>query len=459
VEVVIFLGSMPTPLRQVLTETVRGWSIDELWVACSGNLTVERTFPELVKHSNDVSIYSCALGWWASGQPMPFTLKMDAAAELGWLEPYLDTRTGILATIMLSTRFLDSAGKANAYHERNLRGWRSQFPRLHAQTVDRIEKSGLSVASYAAKDALQWLQDDVPASAAVVSYPPFDTGGYEAMWKALDATFDWPAPTYPVLDEGRVKDLVDLVADREHWMLGVVQQQPQLEPYLVGRVQTTNRARPFFVYASAGSPKRNVGPHQRSEPVHVPRLAADDHLTGDERITIAALTAPQFVSLRSQYLDPTIAPALPLLQFAVLADGKILGCLAFNGPDGSAMADKNSVYMLSDFPVAPTSYDRLASFIAMCAQSAEVQLLCQRSLSRRVNSIVTTAFSNNQVSMKYRTAKLTLAKRVETPQDPHHRYMLNYTAPAGRWTLAEAYRQWFKTQSDKITGRPKKARA
>lgn len=38
----MFLGSIPTDLRKIISEYVKDWQCSDVYVGCSGNLTVER---------------------------------------------------------------------------------------------------------------------------------------------------------------------------------------------------------------------------------------------------------------------------------------------------------------------------------------------------------------------------------------------------------------------------------
>ena len=131
-------------------------------------------------------------------------------------------------------------------------------------------------------------------------------------------------------------------------------------------------------------------------------------------------------------------PRRSALRLEPLESRDLLSVSAF--PDTS-----NGIYLLSDFPVAGTDYPRLSKLVLYAALSKEAQALAQRSLSRRVKHAVTTAFTDNPVSMKYR-GLFELIGRKELPRgsDPvkDHRYMLNYAAAMGAWTLDEGLAEW-----------------
>lgn len=432
----MFRGSVPADLRSIVHEQTTGWDAQPVYIGCSGNFTLERVLissGRFALHSNDVQLYSSALGWYFADGEVPVTLKESSREALGWLEPYLDGGVGTLAVIMLGTRFLDGVGKTNSYYQRMMKATREQFPRMHAKTVERLQASDLTLASYSAMDVREWLRDRVPADGAVATFPPFFAGDYEQQFASLDDHFDWPEPEYPTLDEAGKDALIEQIVDRPRWIMGLHVRREALEPHLRGIVQTTNRGVPIYVY-SAGGATRVVRPNQPLELVHNPRLTQDDEI--GERMTLSVLTAGQFSTLRSQYMNHNIKPGQPLLAVAVSVDGLVIGAFAYSPPKYSP----TTAYLLSDFPVSPTSYKHLAKLVLHAAVSKEAQMLVQRALSRRITDVVTTAFSQNPSSMKYR-GLFSLQSRKES-EDPLYKWMLNYESKVGRWTLAEGLAEW-----------------
>lgn len=430
-----FIGSIPPPLRSIVHEYTRSWEVDDIHVACSGNFTIERALEGRCRlHSNDVSIYTSMVGaWLADRDDLPLAVKAEHQDEWGWLSAYLTTPIDRAATVMIGTSAFQGLHRATPFHQRQRAAYRDQWPRLHADTLDKLAAVDLRLASYSPCDASAFLHT-VPPDGAVLSFPPFYSGGYETLYAGLDELFEWDAPTYDVMDLDGLHAMIEQLESRPHWLYGLDHRHPDREDHLRGVVQVSNRNVPIYVYSSHGS-TRWTGPAQTMEAVTAPKLGVDDEL-GD-RLALAKLSAGQVNALRSHYLDPRIAPAATELALGVLVDGVLVGCFALSR---DKFANGANAYLLSDFPVAPTQYKRLSKLILYAALSREAQVMIERTLSRRVRVILTTAFSDHPSSGKYR-GLFKLTKRTETPDAPHA-FQLNYAADAGAWTLAEGLATW-----------------
>ena len=180
----------------------------------------------------------------------------------------------------------------------------------------------------------------------------------------------------------------------------------------------------------------------------VARLGKDDDI-GNE-IKLIKLSSQHFHMLRSQYMNPYIKPGQETASYGVLVDNKLVGVFAFSASPSFANWDKHietpTMYLLSDFPVGPSKYKRLAKLVLYAALSKESKLLAESLTNKRVRSLTTTAFSKRPVSMKYRGLFKLLSKKEtnkasDDEPDMSKRYYsqgfeLNYGAIMGQWTLA-----------------------
>lgn len=440
----MFVGSIPAEIRSIVSEYLKLWKPQELWVAGSGNFTIERIAnsvdPAMAIHGNDVSIYTCTLGDWLAGQPVQLAVKDASLDRLDWLAEYFDGGIGSVAALMIAGRFMEFVDKADhPYFGRMLTGWRAQFPKLFDETRAKLEKLTLRLKSFAAEDMATWLPNTVPADGAVMTFPPFYKGGYSTLYKDLDLHLDWPEPAFDEMDRGDVLDLLEVITGRERWMVALPEPDDELHQHLRGIVQTSAQNIPIYVYTS-GRPMRISRPRQQLEPVYAPRLRAGETIEGP--LTLAPLTPGQFGALRSQYLDRKIVPSAnaAAVAYAVCCAGKIVGVFAFRPQ--VKMFDTDGVYLMADFAVPHTDYRRLSKLVLAAAMSHEARQLIEGTMNRRVTHVETTAFTDRPVSMKYRG----LMTKGKTGEDKSgaHKHAIAYSAPAGRWNLQEAYEMWTK---------------
>jgi hypothetical protein len=453
----MFQGTIPPPLRQIVHEHAATWPADrDVYVGCSGNFTIERTLAPLGRrlHSNDVNPYTCALGWYFAGQPVPFTLKSESREHLGWLEDSLDDGVGTVATLMMGTEFLDFVGRSTYYHLRMVEAHRDQWPRMYPETIERMKAHTLRLASFFAGDVRDYL-DQVPDGAPVVLFPPFWADGYKTMFRGLEKHFDWPEPSYRPVDLDGKHEIIDRVVDRPNWLLGLQERVDELEPFRAGYVKVSPRAVPIWVYAQPGT-TRYVGPRQKTAPILMPKIGPDEDLQGDLRLH--QLTPAQFNGLRSQFLDPRIDPGDPVVTFAVSCGGKLIGAFGYKLDNQDGLG----VYLMADFPVGWSKYKRLSKLIVMAATSREATHVLERLRSHRTIRWATTAFSDNPISGKYGRGipGVRLLSRKEC-EISNHKWQLSYVGNLGDWDLAGALDIWSRKHGkvqrkpgDRHSGRP-----
>lgn len=438
----MFQGTINTETRAVLREIVLGWGRIPVGVGCSGAFTVERTLYDSVLdlHSCDVSLFSYALGQLFSGGTPSVRLSERGREVVPFLEDGLGTALDVAATILILSDYPYVFAKLERpYAVSLLSEIRRQWPRLLARTRERLSQNPLRVSQYYNGDVLEF-EAALDADYAFVSYPPFYSGGYERLFKALDELFDWPRPEYKVLDDHDVHEFaLRVAAGRSKWCIVLKDPLRELEPYLRGVVQHRGQV-PCYVFASDG-PRRFIGySSPPARPVGMPRLMDLSQLTPDTRLELRRLTADQFEFLRAEYLGKAVTrTGTPTLALAVVADGYLCGAFAVRDGQGKGPV----AYMLTDFSVLPRS--RLSKLVLHAAMSREARVLIQTALNRRVTHLLTTAFTDRPVSMKYR-GLFRLTKRM-TAEDGG--YALNYEAPIGHWTLQEGYAKWWTSSPSK----------
>src|SRR5690606_4864514 len=126
---------------------------------------------------NDVTLYSVALGAWLADQELPLAVRPEHAADYGFIARTLDTPIDRAASVMLASRLSTTVGQRAPYYIRMREAYAEQWSVLHGETVARLRKTRLRLASFGAEDVYTWI-DRVPKEAAVITYPPFFAGDY-----------------------------------------------------------------------------------------------------------------------------------------------------------------------------------------------------------------------------------------------------------------------------------------
>ena len=467
----MFYGSIPSDVQTIMANTIKEWDCTDLYVGCSGNFTVEKSICPLQKfrlHSNDVILYSYCLGRYLSGQQIELTLTQDGLDKIPWIEKYLHTSIDSLAALMLMSGIVRYMDKDNAYYVKMYKEYVKQFEVLHSQTVEKINKNETRLASYFHGDAMQFVKE-VPNDAGFVSYPPFRKAGKAFIkdFAKLESLFNYEPPAYTIFDENTLLDYFKLIAEKRYWLIGTDMKLPEpFDRYLKSVSKTTNRGIAIYLYANTGK-THYIGPRQETENLNIPRLMPGDVV--GEHIELKILSNNAFQTLRSEYMNINIRPGAATMAIGVMVDGKLCGVYAFSASptpsNWDTHIDTPTIYLLSDFPVEPVDYDRLAKLVLYAALSKESKLIAENITRKRIKSLVTTAFSKNPVSMKYRGLFEVLNRKEHNaldedwakdidPSNAYYRqkYQINYGAKMGEWTLAEGLRIW-KMKHSQRTGK------
>lgn len=457
----MFHGSLPDSVQQIMGDIVKNWRCSDIYVGCSGNFTIERMLKGITDarlHGNDVTIYSCLLGDYFAGNPLKAKYNENYQGPMEFVKDYMKTDLDIISVVLLLSKMSVYLGsKPNPHYIRMIDAFKNQWNSLFEQTRLKIEKAGQFLSSFYAGDVIEWV-DEVPKEQGFICYPPFYSGDYEKMFKVIEQIIDWEPPEYDMIDKEKIYDMFRKLTEREYFVFGTNDKLDEFSDYLIGISQTTNRGVPLYVYSK--SPKsRIIMPRQKVDSLLVERIGKDEDI-GDE-IKIIELKSENFKALRSQYMNPYIKPGSETASYGVLVDNKLIGVYAFSASPTLSNWDKHidtpTMYLLSDFPIAPTKYKRLAKLVLYAALSKESKMLAERLTNHRIRSLVTTAFSKNPVSMKYRglfkllnKKKLAGVDEGETDMSKiyyNQGFQLNYGATMGEWTLAEGLSMWKEKHS------------
>jgi hypothetical protein len=431
----MFIGAAPQQAVEQVTRSVPFAEWRQVFVGCSGSFRLERAVkalhPTVTVHSNDVSLLSCALGALATGAEIPIRF----IGRLAFIEDALAgrdfaARVGAIEVALEMAKYK----RDNEFARAHFAHYRDRFADFLGPVSVRLATffKGLDIADFQSGDFREQGRRACDAGGGVLAYPPLERNGYETLYRFLNENTDWPRPVYDVWDpahlDGWLGELDDM---RGRYCILTDQILEHHEPATVYR---GNATRPIYAYAdrAATSVRRSTRP---SQPFRYTNLDPDS-LTKRSRVEIITANSAQMNFLKDIYLAKGIAHTSGTANFLVLIDGHLAGGFILREEKHAS----NSAYMLCDFALSPKS--RVSKLIAMLATSETVTGRLEIMFLERIETVLTNAFTDKPVSMKYRgvfelvgrsPGKLSYVSRVRrrTPDALYREWFQQYVANAG----------------------------
>ena len=433
----MFTGAINSTVRQFLVSRAEVFNNATVVVGCSGGFTIEAVITQHASpaaiHSNDVSLYSCALGGWLTGKPIRFEVA-DPTFE--WLRPHFTSDTNRVAALMVLFTALEWERQRHEHEKRMWRNYVHAFSDLVAETRNRLEGAKVRVDSFFAGDVLDHFQHfDGDDTAIFCCYAPTYGGGYERMYTRLEQIFTWDTPTYPLLDDARRQHLLEWMRQRRYLWYDdrlLPDEQPVME-------QRSGRRRTVYLYSNV---IQNPAFFVDVQPGDLPkmRLAGSGlKITPKSQVTLKRIKTTELARFKDAFLSKAVLYGQGTWAFAVLVDGVTVGFLEYT----PARYFTNDVYMMADFAVPGTPYRRLSKLVLMLAVAGETRILLERLSEVRQRNVRTTAFTDRPVSMKYRG----VMKLQRRGQDDDGRPFLNYGAGFNDSTWQGVLAEWLKRHS------------
>jgi hypothetical protein len=163
-------------------------------------------------------------------------------------------------------------------------------------------------------------------------------------------------------------------------------------------------------------------------------LMPEDEIPRSAQVRVKEVDISTINHYRNMYLSKKIQLGSGGPCFLVFAGNKLFGFLIFQAYSKKG-GPSNEIYLLSDFVVPSTRYRRLAKLLLMAVTCREMKQVLDEMHIRDYASILTTAFTDRPVSMKYRGV-FDLAKRGEG--------FLNYRGTFGENAFKEVVSSWMK---------------
>lgn len=430
-----FIGSINDKLRKFFHTHSRVLDGRDCYIGCSGNFTIEqiisRRCPSARLFSNDISLYSSALGHYLIDRPFQMEVVND---ELLFVREYIARgQAEGVAILSLMLSMFKFEKRNNDFSNRMWETYLLNFEKLLEETTSKIKAAAehIRITDYTMID----VHDYYPRPDGVsIGFLPTYVGGYEKLFKRLDESITWQSPSYGMLTTERREESIEWMTQGDYILYD--DQERQLP--CVARVDLPGK-RTVFIYSNLefgkGIFRKKI--NETVKPYNL--LMPEEEIPVRAKISLQETDLPTINHYRNLYLSKKIKPGSGGPCYLVFAGGKLFGFLIFQIYSVKG-GDPGDIYLLSDFVVPSTRYNRLAKLLLMVSKCREVKKTLDEKSIRNYQAILTTAFTDKPVSMKYR-GLYELAKRGKTGEG---KPFLNYRGEFNETTFEEVVTQWMK---------------
>lgn len=450
----MFFGTVPTDVIKQFLKVCPVGDWPKVYVGCSGSFKVDgtllKTFPEMEVHSNDVSLFSSAIGFLLSGQTLTwtFTKKLDWLEEKLYAKPYIERVAALITAANYFRRYSEKSVFSRSMGAYLLEHWEDH--EFHVLKLLERKLNETRVASYFCGDFLTHLDHAQEAGAAFVTFPPYFRGDYESMFRKLHNNTEWTPPEYTMWDSSMVPGLLEnLRARKIHFCLLSDQK-------LDGVSSAFRSALGKAVYLYTDSYKSSL--HQVPGPQALPfryEPVNPDTITRKSILEVVQVSAEHLAFLKNQYYVAALRAFTDgEFNYLVLIDGCVVGGFTYSQIRKNGMMatgeDAANLFLLADFVIAHQG--RLSKLIPMLALSKSALKAAERKFLMHYKRVSTMAFGDKPVSMKYRGI-YELKKRLDNDTaNSDKKFKLLYQGDVTQETPQQIYVRWY----DKYFAKTKK---
>jgi len=414
---------------------------DGIHLCCSGSFRLEQAIiqkhPSAQIYSNDVALWSSAIGALAAGAPIALTFR----DRLSFVEDLLGpdaTPKNRVAAIVVAQELSRFSGK-NDYAQSHFKYFETEFLRLHREALAKVDllMAKLPIAGYFSGDWVAHVDEAIAKGRGIAAFPPFFKGDYESQYKFLEANVEWDAPTYDLYNPDWLSGIVDKIEESGVPYCILTDQVLEGRKPTIEYVQ--GRKSPHYCYGS--SPETSIR-HIFNKPKPFTYTPIDcSKITKESTCTIVPADAGNLNYIKDMYLGKGIIHTTGMANYFVLIDGMLVGGIIYSLSKFASKGydSREILYLLSD--VVLKSEGRLSKLVAMLAASREVVRPVERKLTQKIRFVITTARSQKPVSMKYRGIYEKLSVREADP--PETGLIIQYGSTIRDQSIQEVYEEWY----------------
>lgn len=424
----MFVGAVPKEVVGQVLATVPFDAWGDVYVGCSGSFRFDRSVkmrhPGCRVYSNDVSLLTCSIGALAMGREFSIAFK----GALDFVEPAIDGLgfRGRVAAVMVAAAMGQFTGK-NEYAQAHYRHYREHFRTFVDQALPKLAAlvAEIKIEDYFAGDFLEQADRAEKSGGGVACFAPTYKGGYERIYRLVNENTDWPAPKYGIWNPD---SLPGFIASLEQRKIPYCVISDQLLAHRTPTTEWRGSNKPVYTYSSNQSASYR---RRRPAEVQFKYVAVDPAaITVDSRVMVCVTDSKRMNFVKNVYLQKGIEHTEGRYNYLVFIDGALAGGFIFLSQN---FGDKlREIYMLCDF--ATSRERKLSKLIAMMSTSRDVIDPISRKLLLRMERILTTAFTTNAVSMKYRGI-FELRSRSESK--------LQYVSAVREQSCQEVFDEWY----------------
>jgi hypothetical protein len=424
----VFVGAVPKPVVEQIVRTIPFSDWGRVYVGCSGSFRVDRSIkarhPTCRVYGNDVSLFSTMLGRLATDQPIEFTYTDRLEFIEGELEgkPPL-YRVASIAVAMEMARFSSD----NEYNRCHFAHYEQAFESFLLKAAEKtaLVIDELQLEDFYAGDFQEQAARAAETGGGIAAFPPTYKGGYEQLYKFINASVSWDAPDYGIWDPDGLGDWIKSLAQMQVPYVVIADQLfEDLEPTIE---YLTYSNKTVYAYTDRGDTSLRRTALKPEPFLYDPVEPAE--LTQKSKCQLVPASGGQMTFLKDIYLAKGIAHVTGEQNFLVYLDGKLAGGFIYAR---HITGDIHTIYLLSDFCIARGR--KLAKLIAMLATSKVPVHHFETKVCSKITSLFTTAFTEKASSMKYRGVMSIHSKKPG---------LVNYEAPVRQETIRQVYTTWW----------------
>ncbi len=434
----MFFGAVPTACIEQVMKIIDFENWQEVYVCCSGSFRIERAlkskFPDLPIVSNDVSLYSTAVGKLACNEE--FNIKFVKDLE------FIEERTNgssfyeKTAATLVACEMARYGRRNNDYNKLHFNYFIENFDYFFDRAKKLLDKilPQMQIQGYNPIDWRDHVKEAISKGAGVAAFPPFFKGDYESQFKFIEENIEWPAPSYDLYDPKTLGSIIDKIDDS-----GI--------PYCVLSDQTFENRKPVLEYVQGRKvPHYCFARTEKSSIRHIYKIPDQfeykpidlSKIHKKSKIQIVQAESKHMDFIKDIYLQKTIIHSSGVANFLIYVDKMLVGGVIYSLPKFPSFG-QNTIYLLSDVTISREG--KLSKLVATIATSKTLLEIVSKKLISKIDYVVTTARTKRPISMKYRGIYELLNRR--PADDPSEGNIINYGSELREEIPQQMYSNWW----------------